>query len=38
MRLYEFANAEEQLCFRPYKTGPSALVIHRSFFSKQPWG
>ncbi len=26
------------VCFRPYKTGPSALVIHRSFFSKQPWG
>jgi len=25
-------------CFRPYKTGPSALVIHRLFFSKQPWG
>ena len=25
-------------CFRPHKTGPSALVIHRLFFSKQPWG
>ena len=25
-------------CFRPYKTGPSALVIHRLFFFKPPRG
>ncbi len=25
-------------CFHPYKTGPSALVIHRLFFSKPPRG
>ncbi len=25
-------------CFRPCKTGPSALVIHRLFFSKPPRG
>ena len=25
-------------CFRPYKTRPSALVIHRLFFSKPPRG
>ncbi len=25
-------------CFRPCKTGPSALLIHRLLFSKQPWG
>ncbi len=25
-------------CFRPYKTRPSALVIHRLFFFKPPRG